>query len=216
MLDDRGRLAGSLFAAGVRLQGSVAGRTLTLILEDGYESHGGERLPFGSLAAPDGPPPWRLTLENVDPRPWLADLAPLFGAAVPELPADDGLWDLAWVTIKLNELLRRDVSAGWYRVRRLGGVQDGVLRDVHVELSSPDGALERRLFADRLTLSTSAGGVVLAFEDGAFQIGAERTPFPAREHRLFLPRNDVEDWLATCLPGLAERPTGAAAARRER
>jgi len=57
---------------------------------------------------------------------------------------------------------------------------------------------------------------VLSFEDGAFQVGAERTPFPGRVHRLFLPRNDVEDWLATCLPGLAERPTGAAAARRER
>ncbi len=216
LLDDRGRLAGSLFAAGLRLEGSVAGRTLTLILEDGYESHGGERLPFGSADAPEGPPPWRLVLENIDPRPWLDDLAPLFGDARPELPADDGLWDLAWVTVKLNELLRRDVSAGWYRVRRLGGVQDGVLRDVHVELASRAGALERRLFADRLTLSTSTGGVVLTFEDGVFQVGAERTPFPGRVHRLFLPRTDVEDWLATCLPGLAAQPTGAAAARRER
>jgi hypothetical protein len=216
LLDDRGRLSGSLFAAGLRIEGSVAGRTLTLILEDGYESHGGERVPFGSAAAPDGPPPWRLVLDDVDPRPWLGDLAPLFGDAGLEPPADDGLWDLAWVTVKLNELLRRDVSAGWYRVRRVGGVQDGVLRDVHVELSNRSGALERRLFADRLTLSGSAGGIVLAFEDGVFQVGSERTPFPGRAHRLFLPRKDVDDWIGAGLPGLVAQPSGPAAARRRR
>lgn len=216
LIDDRGRLAGSLFAEGIRLEGSVAGRTLTLVLEDGYESHGGERVPFGSADESKGPPPWRLVLDDVDPRPWIDDLSPLFGEARPELPIDDGRWDLAWLTVKLNELLRRDVSAGWYRVRRVGGVLDGVLRDVHVELSSRSGALERRLFADRLTISTSAGGIVLAFEDGVFQVGSERTPFPGRVHRLFLPRTDVEDWLAACLPGLAAHPTGPAAARRQR
>ncbi|HVS20132.1 MAG TPA: hypothetical protein VMT18_16125 [Planctomycetota bacterium] len=216
MLDDRGRLAGSLFAECLRLEGSVAGRTLTLVLEDGYESHGGERRPFGSAGERDGPPPWRMQLRDTDPRPWLEDLEPLFGDAPLELPADDGRWDTAWVTVKLNELLRRDASAGWYRVRRVGGVTGGVLRDVHVELASREGALQRRLFADRLTLSTTSSGVVLTFEDGVFQVGDERTPFPGRVHRLFLPRNDVEDWLAACLPGLAEEPTGAAAARRER
>jgi hypothetical protein len=216
LLDDRGRLAGSLFAEGLRLEGSVSGRTLTLVLEDGYESHGGERIPFGSAERPDGPPPWRMVLSDTDPRPWLEDLAPLFGDAPLEVPADDGLWDTAWVTVKLNELLRRDTAAGWYRVRRLGGVTDGVLRDVHVELASREGALQRRLFADRLTLSSTGGGIVLTFEDGVFQVGDERTPFPGRVHRLFLPRVDVEDWLATCLPGLAAEPTGAAAARRAR
>lgn len=216
LLDQRGRLAGSLYAEGLRLEGSVAGRTLSLVLEDGYESHGGERLPFGSAADPEGPPPWRMVLRDTDPRPWLEDLEPLFGDAPLEMPADDGRWDLAWVTVRLNELLRRDTSAGWYRVRRLGGVTEGVMRDVHVELASREGALQRRLFADRLTLSTTRGGVVLSFEDGVFQVGEERTPFPGRVHRLFLPRTDVEDWLATCLPGLAAEPTGAASAQRER
>ncbi len=214
LLDDVGRLAGSLFAERLRLEASRAGRTLSLVLEEGYESIGGERIPFGSRAQAGLTPPWRLTLCDIDPQPWIEELPELFGAAPKEVLPDDGRWDLAWVQVKLNELLRLETSAGWYRLRRLGGVENDVLRDVHVEVLSQDGALERRLFADRLRLEPTSRGVVLAFEDGVLLRGGQKTPFLQGRHRVFLPRARVELWRDAGLPGFAATPRRGAAARR--
>jgi hypothetical protein len=216
LLDGSGRLSGSLFAARVRLEGSIAGRTMALVLEDGYESHGGERTLFGSADEPEGPAPWRLTLRDIDLRPWLEELAPLFGDAPPELPPDDGRWDLAYVTIKLNELLRQDIDSGWFRMRRCGGIEAGVLRDVHFEISTPDGALERRIFADRLRIQPTSEAVILDFEDGVHERGEERMPFQDRGYRVYLPRARAAEWKAAGLPGCVDEPSGPAAAQNAR
>jgi hypothetical protein len=56
VLDGRGRLAGSLYAERLRLEGSRAARTLTLVLEAGYEMRGGERVAFAPGNASDGTP----------------------------------------------------------------------------------------------------------------------------------------------------------------
>jgi hypothetical protein len=214
LLDGEGRLAGSLYAERLRLEASLAGRTLTIVLEDGHESHGRQRLPFGSDADPAGPPALRIPLEGLDPRPWVESLGELFGQAPDDAPPDDGLWDLAYVQVTLNELLREDAAGGWLRLKRLGGVDNGVLRDVHVEVLDPEGRLERRVFADRLTLEASGEGVVLRFTGGVHLRGEERTPFLDGGWRVWLPRARTEAWRAAGLPGLVGTPSGPASAGR--
>jgi len=214
LLDDEGRLAGSLYAERLRLEASLAGRSLTLVLEDGHESHGGQRTPFGNDADPTGPAASRIPLQGLDPAPWIESLPELFGQAPSDAPPDDGLWDLAYVQVKLNELLREDGTAGWLRLRRLGGVRNGVLRDVHAEVLDPQGRLERRVFADRLTLEDSGGGIVLRFEDGIHLRGDERSPFLAGGWRVWLPRARAQTWVGAGLPGLVAVPSGPAAAGR--
>jgi len=214
LLDADGRLAGSLYAERLRLEASLAGRTLTIVLEDGYESHGGQRTPIGNDGDPAGPPAWRIPLEGLDPRPWMESLGELFGELPDDAPPDDGLWDLAYVQVTLNALLREDASAGWLRLKRLGGVENGVLRDVHFEVLDAEGRLERRVFADRLTLEGSAEGVVLRFAGGVHLRGEERTPFLDGGWRVWLPNARVDAWRAAGLPGLVPSPSGPAAAGR--
>ncbi len=206
LLDESGRLAGSLFAERLRLEASRSGRTLTLLLEDGFESIGGERLPFDEGTDSQAGAPWRLDFPDIDPQPWIEALPELFAPEAPERLPDDGRWDLAWVQVELNELLRQETSAGWYRLRRLGGIQGDVLRDVHVEVLSPQGALERRLFADRLRLEPASRGVVLQFEDGVLVRGGQKTPFLEGRHRVYLPRARVERWREAGLPGFGGAP----------
>jgi hypothetical protein len=215
LLDADGRLAGSLYAERLRLEASLAGRTLTIVLEDGHESHGGQRTPFGSDADPSGPPAWRIPLEGIDPRPWLESLGELFGELPEDALPDDGLWDLAYVRVRLNGLLREDASGGWLRLKRLGGIDNGVLRDVHVEVLDADGRLERRVFADRLAIEASAEGVVLRFTGGVHLRGEERTPFLDGGWRVWLPHARVDAWRAAGLPGLVPSPSGPASAGRD-
>lgn len=215
-LDERGRLAGSLFAERLRLQASRAGRTLTLILEDGHESHGGVRTPFGALDAGEGPRAWRITLADVDPDPWLEALPELFVDSPPEELLDDGGWDLDYVRAKLNQLLREDTQTAWFRLRRLGGVREGVLRDVHLEQLDGEGRVHSRLFADRLLLAPATSGVVLVLEDGVRMRGDEKTPFLDGRQRLFLPRARRALWQEAGLPGFVDGPAGPAAASSSR
>jgi hypothetical protein len=99
------------------------------------------------------------------------------------------------------------------RLKRLGGVELGVLRDVHVEVLDAQGVLEQRIFADRLALEALGDGVLLRFEGGVHVRGEERTPFLDGGYRVWLPRARAEDWRAAGLPGLVDRPphNGAAA-----
>lgn len=214
LLDADGRLAGSLYAERLRLEASLAGRTLTIVLEDGHESHGGQRTPIGNDGDPAGPPAWRIPLEGIDPRPWMESLGELFEELPDDAPPDDGLWDLAYVQVTLNALLREDATGGWLRLKRLGGVDNGVLRDVHVEVLDAEGRLERRVFADRLTLEASPEGAVLRFTGGVHLRGEERTPFLDGGWRVWLPHARLDAWRAAGLPGLVPSPSGPAAAGR--
>lgn len=229
LLDDRGRLAGSLWAERLRLEGSRSGRTLALVLEDGYESHMGVRTAFNaqsdprfhaggaSFAAPVDNESIqggtrRITLTHVDPMPWVDRLPGLFGERDLERVEDDSLWNLDRVRLGANGLLAEDGAFGIWRIKSLGGVVDGVLRNVHLEFNDAQGRLERRVFADRLAIRVGSRGIELLLEDGAHMRGDRKAPFLDGRYRILLPRAKVEAWRAARLPGLvAHQLPGASA-----
>jgi hypothetical protein len=225
LLDERGRLAGSLFAERLRLEASRAGRTLTIVLEEGYESRGGVRVPFAvaDLAAAAGssteePAPGaratrRIDLTDTDPMPWVSAMPELFGSAEIAGPLDDGVWDLARVAADLNRLLREDSASGYWRVKALGGVVGGVLREVHLEAFDAQGKIDRRVFADRMSLLPQARGILLLLEDGVHVRGETKSPFLEGRFRIFLPRASVEAWQRAKLPGLADPERSGESAR---
>lgn len=214
LLDGRGRLAGSLGAKRLRLEGSRTARTLTILLEDGFESRGGLRNAFEpqELAPQDGEPfgVRRIELDEVDPMPWVAAAPELFGGAQLAAPKDDGQWNLTYVRASLNRLLRMDVERGYWRLKSLGGVADGMFHDVHFEQFDAQGRLERRLFADRLQLERRERGVALLLADGATVRGDEKSPFLDGRFRIYLPRADQSEWNNAGLPGLTATPVAAA------
>jgi hypothetical protein len=198
-LDERGLLAGSVRAERLRLEASRAAHTLTLVLEQGSESRGGEAVPFENGER-------RITLRDVDPEPWLAECPELFESdgAAPE--DDDGLWSLAEVRRELNRVLALDTRTGWYRLRSLGGVRGTELVDVQLEELEPEGRLARRLFADRMRVLREDGGIVLDLRDGAFVKSGEKLPFRDGRHRIVLPAADAAAWNAAVLPGFSAPP----------
>lgn len=198
-LDERGALTGSLAAERLRLESSAAAHTLTIVLEDGFESSGGAREPFvGGVR--------RITLREVDPGPWRAECPELFAPEEPVAGGDEGRWPLFDVRRELNRLLALDTRLGWYRLHSLGGVRGRALLDVIVEELDAGGKLQRRFFADRLWLLLEDASVVLELEDGAIVRGAEKTPFREGRHRLVLPGIALEPWRAAALPGFSEPP----------
>src|SRR5262249_49753344 len=156
----RGLLTGSVHAERLRLTGSRAARTLTLVLEKGYESRAGERVPFIDGVR-------RIGLSNVDPEPWFRDCPELFTAEDLAPSDDDGLWDLGGVRRELNRLLALDTRHGWYRLHSLGGVLGTELRDVQLEELETGGRLVRRFFADRLDFALEDASLVLQLRDGS-------------------------------------------------
>ena len=215
LLDEHGRPVGSLSADRLRLEGSRAGWTLTFVLEAGYERRGGERIPFeGTLPDEERGGTRRIVLSHSDPDPWYEAAPELFSGAAPAPLADDGLWHRTLVHRRLNEPLAEDAPQGSYRLSRLGGVEDDVLRDVEIEQLSPEGYLLQRLVADRLEITRGEGGVVLILRDGVVLKGASQHAFLEGRYRIFLPRAVQADWLAAGLPGLVpadESSAGSAA-----
>jgi len=204
VLDERGRLTGSLNAARLRLEASVAARTLTLVLEDGFESQGGERVPFLEDVR-------RITLVDVDPEPWFEAFPELFEGPEAGRVDDDGRWRLAEVRRELNRLFALDTSAGWYRLHSLGGVRDTRLNQVLLEELEPSGRVRRRYLADTLELALEDASLVLTLANGAIVRGEEKQPFRDGVYRLVLPGVAPEAWRAAALPGLAEPPASGKA-----
>jgi len=203
VLGEWGHPLGSITAERMRLEGSRAARTLTLVLEVGYERRMGDRIPF---RGPGGENVRRIVLPHVDPAPWIEDLPELFDEASLGPAPDDGRWDLGDVRAALNELLRLDAASGWYRVRVLGGVQGKLLRNVMLEHLDADGRLERRLFADRVEVVPQDRGLMLLLEGGAQERGGRKTPFLEGRYRIFLPRAELARWTEAGIPGLSEQP----------
>lgn len=199
VLDERGRLTGSLSAERLRLEASVAARTLTVVLEDGFESRAGERVPFLEGTR-------RITLTDVDPEGWFEDFPELFDGPDAGRTDDDGRWRLADVRRELNRLLALEQRAGWYRLHSLGGVRDTRLNEVLLEELEPSGRVRRRFLADTLELFLEDASLVLVLKDGAIVRGEEKQPFQDGLYRLVLPGIAPEAWRAASLPGLAEPP----------
>lgn len=208
LLDGSGRLAGGLYANHLRLEASRSAHTLTLVLEDGYESRGGEKIPFSGAAPESGRvAARRIVIDGIDPLPWADELRELFGETGLDLSGDDGLWDLVLVRTKLNALLKSDPTGSVYRLRDLGGVMDGILSGVHLERLDEEQQVERRLFADRMRITRSGGGVELILENGVQVRGEqERVPFLDGRYRILLPSADGEAWSSAGIPGLSPAP----------
>ncbi len=214
LVDARGRPSGLMAAERLRLEASRAGYTVTILLEEGYEEHGGVSLPFDGATgvATRGRKPRggvrRVTLPGVNPAPWIEALPELFGVEAQGGPPDDGLWDLIAVRQEFNRLLAADPSVGRWRLAGLGGLVAGVLRDVQLVELDGAGRPLRRLFADALSLEKGGdGGLRIELTDGVQMVGGERTPFLEGRFRLILPRAEPKAWEAAGLPGLVPRPT---------
>ena len=205
-----GRLAGSLYAERLSLEGSRAGRTLTIVLEEGYETRAGERVPF-ARPNPLLPPRRRIVLPYLDPTRWAESLPELFASEPLEELADDGQWNLAMVRGTLNLLLREDAAQGWFKLRSLGGVTGDVLRAVHLEELDAQGRTRRHVFADRLKISIKQQGVLVELEDGASLKGEQKTPFVDGALRLYFPRANHAHWSDEHVPLFDRGPLERAA-----
>lgn len=227
VLDPRGRMIGMLAADRLRVETSRAARTVTLVLEDGYESRGGVHMPFGAPTAgaraegsANGPSAGsdvgsaesrprggvrRIFLGSIDPAPWIEGLPDLVDdeSLVPVL--DDGLWDLTTVRARMARLLTTAGNRGdaRWRLVALGGIRDAKLRDLQLqELTSAVGG-GKRLFADACRIvAIDGGGIELRFEGGSVRSGDRVAPFLDGRYRILLPHADADAWRAAELPGL--------------
>ncbi len=194
LVDDRGRLSGNLTADQLRLEGSRSGRVVTILLTGGEERSGGEVRPFAHGKR-------RLYLPGLDVAPWMDALPELFSGEDAILK-DDGLWKLSRVQDALNRMLAEDATGDVFHLRHVGGVVDGVLRDVHFAVRDRHGAMLRHLFADRCLILEHERGIQLRLEDGVTMRGESRAPFLEGRYRVFFPTARVDRWRAARLPGL--------------
>ncbi|QDV06665.1 hypothetical protein Poly30_21800 [Planctomycetes bacterium Poly30] len=215
LLDDRGRMVGMIKANRMRLEPSRSGRTITIVMEDGYESRQGVRQPFEGGTR-------RLFLGSVDPEPWIEAFPDLMDDADVAPVIDDGLWDLVSVRSRLARLLAASSEAGGavWRLAGIGGIREGQLRDVQfAEIDSRTGQVSRRVFADSGRIRTMDGrGIEISLTDGTVRRGDRAAPFLEGRFRLMLPYADADAWRAAELPGLspprqaATQPAPASAA----
>lgn len=195
LLDDRGRLTGSLYAERLWLSGSRSGRSLSIRLEHGYRSARGERTPFDGGSH-------RIELRHVDPEPFMDALPELFAPDDLERAIDDGRWSLPLVRATFNQLLEREPAGKDYRLAWLGGVVGDEWRDVHFEVRGGDGRTERHLFADSMTLRLEHGSLYVELRDGSTVRGDDKAPFLDGRMRIVIPRADANAWRDALLPGL--------------
>ena len=193
LLDDRGRLSGSISAQWLTFEAGRTGRTVTMVLHGGEERRSGAPEPFAER---------RIPFPSVDPRPWIGKLPELFPADSLGTPLDDGKWDLAALRARLNGLLAADVAAGYLRLDGLEGVAGDLLCGLDFAELDPEGRVRRHLFADSAELAFLDRGVVLQLFGAVAIRGGIKSPFPGGVHRVFLPRADQALWREAKLPGL--------------
>lgn len=216
-LDERGRPIGSLVAERLRLEGSRVARTVTIVLEEGYERDGTSRTPF-----PDTPPGVerggvrRILLQQTNPGPWFESCPELFDPEALEMVRDDGTWRVYLVHRALNQLLESDTGLGYFRVAGIGGIVEAELRGVEIEQLDRAGKLIKRLFADRVSIALVDRGVQMTLRDGVQVRGGRKHDFLGGRYRIFLPGADHATWTAAGIPGLvpnAKSPLASMAAR---
>ena len=208
VLDDRGRMIGMIKAERMRLEASRSTRSVTLVLEDGYESRRGKKTPFEGGVR-------RIFLSPVEPDHWIEALPDLVDKQSLELVIDDGRWDLVSVRAQLARLLSegaREGASSW-RLVGLGGVRDGELRDIQFgEVAAGSGSISRRVFADAGRVrAREDGGIEIVLTSGTVRRGDRTSPFLDGRFRLILPYANVEDWKRAQLPGLSMPPESEAA-----
>jgi hypothetical protein len=216
VIDARGRPLGTLSADRLRLEASRAARTLTIVLENGYERRNGVKTPFegSAIDASDASDAdgrggvRRIVLPNSNPKPWLDAVPELFREEDKTPPLDDGSHDVEKLRAALNLLLHGEASGGEYRVLGIGGVQGAVLRDVAIDVLDAEGRTEKCLFADRMAVLRETQGVQLLLEGGSQVRGDQKTPFLDGRYRIFLPRAAADAWKKAGIPGLIDLDGG--------
>lgn len=193
LLDDRGRLAGSLNAQRLRLEAGRAGQTVTVVLEAGSAHRGGQERAFEVE---------RIPLPHVDPAPWIEMLPELFREEDLGKPVGDGDWDLPVVRAALNDLLAADITGGYLQLKAFEGVADGFLLGAHFTQYDASGRVQRQLFADSVRLRFLDRGALVELFGAVSMRGAVKTPFPGGTHRVFLPNASQPAWRRAGLPGI--------------
>ncbi|QDU68025.1 hypothetical protein [Engelhardtia mirabilis] len=201
-VDDRGRLTGGIYAARMWLEGSRSGRSLTLMLEQGYRSEGGRRLPFENGRH-------RIELRHVDPEPFMDALPELFMSEALARVIDDGRWSLPMVRSTINGLLAREPAGSGYHLAWLGGIVDEEWHDVHFEVRDDQGRTQRHLFADRMRLDLKDETLTIDLFDGSTMRGGAKAPFLDGRLRIVIPRADGAAWSRAQLPGFAAAGDGS-------
>lgn len=183
---------------------------LVLRFHDGYRTAGGTRVPLPA----DG---LRLDLSGVDARAWLEhfpELAETGAAEAPPPPPAAGSeaapagasaalgHSAREVQRALDALISRRTSLYYYKLSKLGGVEDGVLKLVQINWHDNSGRLVKTIEADslRVRLHEKGSSVELEMRNGAFLDGAVKNPFSSDTFRLFLPRQDLAEWRASGVP----------------
>lgn len=202
VIDDRGRPLGSLYAERLRLEGSRAARTLTLVLEHGWERRAGSRTPFegGPVDAEGRGGTRRIELAHVDPTPWFDAVPELFREEQRAAVTQGDPRELTALRFELDRLFRIDASGPVYRMESLSAKDGLVLREVHLSVLTPDLLLERELFADRMSILRAEKGLEIVLSDGSQVRGSEKVPFLEGRYRIFLPRADAARWEAAGIP----------------
>jgi len=202
VIDDRGRPLGSLYAERLRLEGSRAARTLTLVLEQGWERRAGSRTPFegGPVDAEGRGGSRRIELAHVDPTPWFDAVPELFREEQRAAVTQGDPRELTALRFELDRLFRIDASGPVYRMESLSAKDGLVLREVHLSVLTPDLLLERELFADRMSILRAEKGLEIVLSDGSQVRGSEKAPFLEGRYRIFLPRADAARWEAAGIP----------------
>ena len=213
VIDERGRPLGSLYAERLKLEGSRAAHTLTLVLEQGWERRGGVKTPFeGAPVDSEGRGGTRrIDLAHIDPTPWFEAVPELFREDQRERVTQGDPLELNALRFELNRRLRADASGNVYRLESLKARQGHVLREIHLAVMTPELALERELFADHMSILRAEKGLEIELRGGSQVRGDEKVPFLDGRYRIFLPRADASIWEAAGLRiGAREAPVAPA------
>ena len=195
LIDQDRRAIGSVSAERLHLEGSLAGRTLTLVLSEGYERRAGELLPFvGTEEGERRGGERRIVLVHTDPRPWMEAMPELFRERVIDSKEMATGRTAAELQRSLNMLLAEDAAGGRWRLNSFEGVTEAGLTGVNFIDLDPNGGVKRHLFADLLRVERRERGVVLVMTDGVQMRGGRKTPFLDGRYRIFLPTARQEGW----------------------
>lgn len=204
LLDDRGRLTGMIRADRLRIEVSRAARTVTLVLEDGFEMSGGHKYLFPGTDGAGTGGVRRITLPAIDPMPWIEALPDLVDASDLAVSFDDGVWDSMIVRSRLNRLLADSSPAGGtsWKLLALSGVSKNRLNDVQFLEVGSDGSIRRRVFADEAEIHVPRGAEAVRIDlaSGSVKRGSRVAPFLGGRYRISLPFAKASDWKGAEIP----------------
>ncbi len=189
LINSDGRAVGSVSAERLYLEGSVTGRTLTLVLEEGYERRAGDLLPFeGTETGKRRGGERRIVLVRTDPRPWMDALPELFREQEPAPTLGGTERTYEELRRGVNRLLSEDAAGGRWRLGSFEGLGDTGLQSVDLVDLDAEGRIRRHLFADHMRVERRESGVVLVLNNGIQMRGGRKTPFLDGRFRIFLPQ----------------------------